>query len=184
MPLIVPTHVNTYGRCFGMNTAGRTALFTSATVANALLSTTWAPAANSAMIIPFVLPWPYTVARLFWANGASVGGNSDIGIFTTAGAALGRAGSTANTGASALQYAAPAGGAFQLEPNTRYFLAYVNDGTTGRVMGFPSGAITPRAMGMLQQASAIPLPNPLTPAAITGSNVIPMAGFTNTASGF
>lgn len=174
MPAPTPTHVNTYMAPFGM-------------LANRLIthhtgevSTNWA-SANQAIFCPFVLPWDYPVARMFWVNGSVSGGNSDIGVFRFDGTAVFRAGSTANSGTSVPQYVTAS---FTLAAKTPYLLAYANDGTTNRVRGFSTGATGPRGMGYMQQASALPLPSTATFAALSATFIIPLAGFTNTASGF
>lgn len=160
---------------------------TPAAMAGATSTTIQVPAsmawggANTACFVPFSIPWAYPVNRMFWVNGATIAGNTDVGIYTEAGARIYSTGSTVSAGASLPQY--DTGTPFLLGPGS-YYMAYVNDGTTGRTWG--STAVTAAAgrfMGLQQMASALPLPATATLAqwAIIG---LPLFGFTRTTSGF
>lgn len=60
--------------------------------------------ANLLVFVPMILSEPLLVAQFFWHNGASVAGNTDVGIYNEAGTTkLGSSGSTANSGTSVLQ---------------------------------------------------------------------------------
>lgn len=65
-------------------------------------SAAW-PSANLAILVPFRLPAPLLVQRLFLLNGATASGNVDIGIYDVAGTRLLSTGSTAQSGTSAVQ---------------------------------------------------------------------------------
>lgn len=145
------------------------------------VSSTWGTA-NRAMYLPFWLPWPYYVQRVFWGNGSALG-NMDFGIYTLGFQRLFSTGSTAQSGASDIQYA----NAGVLLPPGRYYMALNNNGTTNRVLGNVSSLIPYAAhAGALRQTSAFPLPDPMVPTTFTaeGSNVIPLCGITRTSSGF
>jgi hypothetical protein len=145
-------------------------------------STSW-PSANLAIYTPFWLPWPYPVRRTFWNNGNAAGNNWDIGIYTAAGARLWSAGSTVGSGNAAPQFVSPSGPLLLLAG--RYYLGAVHSTTTaGRSYATTAYAAQfLRQAGMLQEASALPLPAVMTPVAIA-SAYIPLAGITRTASGF
>lgn len=147
-------------------------------------SSTW-PVANTAFYIPIWLPWPYPVKRVFWVNGSSVAStNMDLGIYTAAGTRIYSTGSTAASGASATQYVTPSPD-FILAPG-RYYFALSDSSTTANRGGQASTAPTVariRLAGLLQEASALPLPANMTPAAVANA-YLPLFGVTRLASGF
>jgi hypothetical protein len=141
--------------------------------------------ANTAIFIPFHLPFPYPVKRLFWVNGTAVSGNVDIGLYSGEGKRLYSAGSTAQAGTSATQFVTPSP-AFIL-PSDVYYMGFVADNTTGQcfrrsnLTGLSAGL----SGGMLQQASAFPLPADLSSAIVhTSAVTYILAGITLTGSGF
>lgn len=146
-------------------------------------SATW-PVASTAFYVPVYLPWPYPVARVFWYNGSSVASvNVDFGIYTADGTLIYSTGSTARSGASAAQYVTPT--SFLLSSG-RYYFGHSCDSTTANRGGVASttGTVARSALaGLLQEASALPLPATMTP--VTIANVyLPLCGITRTASGF
>jgi len=147
-------------------------------------SITW-PVANTAFYVPVWLQWPYTVARVFWINGTSVtSANADFGIYNADGTLIYSTGSTAMTPVSAVQYSNPSPD-FILSPGRYYFAlacssATANRGGQGSVSGTTARL---RMSGILQQASALPLPATMTPSAV--ANVcLPICGVTRTTTGF
>lgn len=122
---------------------------------NGAFSTATYPAANEAFFVPFRQFRTVNLVRLWVANGTSVSGNFDIGIYTRSGSKLVSAGSTAQSGTSTLQSVTIA---YQLLPG-EYFLAVAMDNTSGHLF---------RASNTLQQsctllgakkmAAAFPLP--------------------------
>jgi hypothetical protein len=174
-PIVTPTHINSFSPWM----SGWKARLIAA-IGNPA-SMDWI-GASTAIAIPFYVPWPYPVKRAFWVNGATIAGNSDIGIFTSRAGKRWTAGSTPNAGASAPQYVTVTPG-LVLEPGW-HVLQYVNDGTTGRAFG--STAVTAnlgRFIGVYQQATAFPLP--ATPAWAQWASIgYPLIGITRTASGF
>lgn len=145
----------------------------------AVASRSW-PTANRALYIPFVLPWSYPVIRVFWMNGSAAGGKNDFGIYSIDGRRIYSTGETEQSGASAFQYVTPT--AFELPAGSYYFgMAYSE--TTNKLSGTSSAEITNRLAGILQQASALPLPATAT-FAQNAAAVVPLCGITRTASGF
>jgi hypothetical protein len=142
---------------------------------------TW-PTANLAIYQPFWLPFPYPVRRLFWGNGVTAN-NMDIGIYTKSGKKLYSSGSTAGSGNSVNQYVTPSP-ELMLSPG-RYYWGLSHSSTGANHLygtNSPSVAVL-RMMGVLQEASALPLPDSMTPVAPT-SSILPMIGMTRTPSGF
>lgn len=117
-------------------------------------SAAW-PAANLAIFVPFTVYEPITVVKLSILNGTAVSGNVDIGIYGAGGARLVSSGSTAQAGASAIQ-------TFDitdtyLVPGLHY-LALAIDNATGTIDNVGVTAIDVEALGVMQQATAFPLP--------------------------
>lgn len=173
--IAVPTHINSLNRWCGGATGHSTA--------SPGMPSTQAWTANVAVYIPMMLPWPFQVQRMFWCHGSAVSGHSDIGIYTAGGALVWSAGSTVNAGtASSLQYVAVSPD-IMLQPGQTYYMAYANDGTTNQYLGSATGASTGRMAGLMQQATALPLPPAATFAQYAGVGY-PLIGITSTASGF
>jgi hypothetical protein len=140
------------------------------------------PTANLAIYIPFELPWPYTVQRVWWNNGTAAGGNWNIGLFTITGRQLYSAGSTAASGNSVPQYVTLSSPL--LLPAGRYYIGVSHSATTANhAFGTTTvSAIRNRTIGILQEASALTLPTNMTGAAKV-STLIPICGITRTSSG-
>jgi len=147
-------------------------------------SATW-PVASTAFYMPIWLPWHYPVARVFWINGSSVTSvNVDFGIYNDDGVLIYNTTSTARAGASVVQYVTPSA-PFILPPGRYYFAHSCDSITTNRGgMATSTGTVARYALaGLLQEASALPLPATMTP--VTVANVFfPLCGITRTASGF
>jgi len=149
----------------------------------AMTSLTWV--ANKAIYIPFQIPWPYPVRRVFWGNGSAVTAtNRDFGIYSADGTQIYHTGSTAASGVSVLQYVTPT--EFLLAPG-RYFMAIASDTSTASRGGAGTSASTNIAKmamaGLLEQSTAFPLPATMTPVTMV-LTVFPLCGITQTASGF
>lgn len=114
---------------------------------------TWT--ASRAFYCPIRLTRAITVAQLAMYNGATVSGNVDIGIYNSAGTRQVSAGSTAHSGASALQV-------FDVTNTTigpgLFYLAFAISNVTGTVFGYTGDAPRFRLMGCYGEASAMPLP--------------------------
>lgn len=170
-----PTHLHTYMREMGMMGLRKTA----GSLAGPA-SAAW-PANNQAIYMPFRLAYPFPVRRAFWINGSALG-NMDVGLYSTDGIQLWAAGSTAQSGASTLQYVTVTP-ELLLRPGD-YYIALANDGTTNRCFGSTVVSATfGRLIGLYQQASAFALPTSAT-LAQWNSAVWPLCGITRTSSGF
>lgn len=142
-------------------------------------SGTWV--ANLAVYSPFQLAFPYTVARVWWMNGSTASSNVDMGVYSGDGTLIYSTGSTAQSGASSVQYVAPAA-PFVLSPGG-YYIGWTVSGTTSRAYFQTITAAQGEAIGLIQQSTALPLPATITAAAFAGQG-IPFCGITRTASGF
>lgn len=148
-------------------------------------SQTWL-AANKAVYIPLYLPYWYTVQRVWWWNGSSVTSvNNDLGVYAADGTRMYSTGSTAQSGASVLQYVTVST-PFRLSPG-RYFLALAISSVTANRGGTGGSANTLtrlRQAGVMEEASALPLPATATFAAVTATQPTPQFGITRLATGF
>ena len=129
------------------------------------------PSANLAIYIPVEIYEPVTVVKMAVNNGSVVSGNIDVGIYDALGNKLASAGSTAQTGTSAIQI-------FDITDTLLlpglYYMAVALDNTTGTLAGFQSGtAQVLEGAGLFQQASAFALPSPATYAAMA-QTVVPL----------
>lgn len=129
------------------------------------------PAANRALFYPFSISEPAKALKMYVANGATISGNIDLGIYTDAGVRLTSTGSTAHAGANVIQVIDVAD--VWLAPFTTYYVAMVADGTTGTYARW-TGA-TPGGIGMFQAASSFPLPATVT-FARDASGYLPLCG--------
>jgi hypothetical protein len=172
---VTPLSISSYSRYCGSRGAGTLgALAVPASI-------TWTTA-NIAYFLPLQLPWSYEVKRFFWGNG-SAAGNMDVGIYTRGGVRLASTGAVAQTPASDIQYAAPSGGAFLLDPG-EYLLGISNNGTTNRGWGSTAvSVIEARLIGIYSMITAHPLPATAT-LAVQANATYPLVGITRTASGF
>lgn len=118
-------------------------------------------AVNLALYVPVLIRVPTTVYQMAWINGATLGGNVDVGIIDgSSKARLISTGSTAQAGASALQVVDVAD---TLIPVGLHYLAMsLNSNTATVIRGSLSTAIMARANGVAQQAAGFPIPNPVT----------------------
>lgn len=126
------------------------------------------PAANDALFFPFFLVEPIRVKRLFVVNGATVSGNIDVGIYDAVGTRIISAGSTAQSGTSALQLFDVTDTIFS--PG-RYYWAVAMDNTTGTLFRANLTAVVAQHFGAAKQASGFALPASATLAT-------PTAGYT------
>lgn len=139
-------------------------------------SQNFVPAANTAIFIPFFVPEPFLVTKGFWGNGNPVAGNLDLGIYDAAGNRLVSSGSTLQATVSVLQIVDLTD---TVLARGYYYMALASDtsGATQKVQAALVGS-TPayQAFGLLQQASAFPLPNPATFAKYASGAFMPMFG--------
>lgn len=140
-------------------------------------SQTWVT--NLICYIPLSIPFAYPCKRVWWLNGSTASSNVDMGIFSGSGAQLFSTGSTAQSGASVLQYVTAD---ILLTPGT-YYIAWANNGTTNRANTVAATGVQGRIFGLLEQV-AFPLPASMTGASWTRAFGAPFCGLTRTASGF
>jgi hypothetical protein len=171
----LPTHITTLG-LQSCGIAGRSMAALSGPAA-----TTWT--ANLAVYVPFTLPWPYPVRRVWWLNGSvNTTTNVDFGIYSAAGTRIYSTGSTAMGTVSVTQYVTPAT-EFILAPGS-YYMAWTCSNTTTRGNGPAITAIAGRMLGLVEQATALPLPATATFASFATVLAFPYCGITRTPSGF
>lgn len=137
-------------------------------------STAW-NTANRAVYMPVYLDRPVVVLKLWVFNGATASGNIDVGLYDRNYNRLTSAGSTAQAGTNVLQEfdvadLSIAGGV--------YFIGIAASATTTTFfMNVSNVSGYFRGMGITQQDTALPLPNPAVPAALgTGMVSMPVAG--------
>lgn len=142
-----------------------------------LASTAWGTA-NLAQYVPVVVPYVYPVKSLFWFNFATVAGNVDCGLYTDDLTRIVSSGSVAQAGASGIQAVSVDA---VLDPDV-YYLALVSSSTTATFAASAAATASRlRYMGLLQQATALPLPATATPAANAQTRV-PLIGMSRVAS--
>lgn len=143
-----------------------------------LLSTGTAWTANLLIFIPLIIQEPLIASQFFWYNGATVNGNTDVGIYTFDGQTkLGSTGSTVNAGASQIQVVDVTN--FTLPPNVKLWLALGSDSATHTFIAANLAAIPQDSIGITQQGSgwSSGLPTTITPA-VPAVAKLPMFGFT------
>lgn len=136
--------------------------------------------ANLATYIPLIAVEPVLVSQFFWFNGATVDGNTDVGIYTEDGVTkLGSAGSTLNSGTSQIQVVNVSD--FVLPANRRFWLALACDSATQTYWRNATAAVRQDYVGVKQQTSAWSsgLPSSATFAAPSVAT-LPLFGFTGT----
>lgn len=133
------------------------------------------PSANLAIYVPFNLVTPVLAKQIFWYNGATVSGNVDVGIYDEKKRKIISTGSTLQAGINSLQ---------RIDITDTwlgtglFFLAISMDNVTGTLFSNTSGNVMWwNILGVYQQATAFPLPDPATFATPT-SDYMPMFGFT------
>lgn len=151
--VITPCSINSIGVEIAGNSGG------------AESSAAWA-AANLAIYIPFRIAIPTTIVKIYWLNGASAGTDSvDVGIYDSQQNRLVSSGSTITSGTNAIQSVDITDTTLQ---QGLYYMAMAMNGTTNPIFQITSGTTVPmpRAMGVLEQATAFALPSTAT---FTGS---------------
>jgi hypothetical protein len=133
--------------------------------------------ANLAVFVPFGVPEPVTITKMFWGNGAAVAGNLDAGIYATNGTRLVSTGSTAQASVSVTQTVDITD---TMLARGVYYLALCSDtsGATQKLTANLPAAGIGQSLGLLQQATAFPLASNANPATFAKyvSAFIPMFG--------
>lgn len=144
------------------------------------LASTVFPAANDALFIPFQLSESVTVKRVGWANGATVSGNVDMGVYDLAGTRIFSTGSTAQSGVSGIQVVDITD--VVIGPGN-FYMALACDNITATFARGTVGSLARLRMfcGVLKQATAFALPAAATFATPTDDYVPVMALFLQTA---
>ena len=110
---------------------------------------------NEAFYIPFTIWEAITAVSMFCVNGGTVSGNVDVGLYSASGSRLVSSGSTAQAGINNLQ-------SFDITDTIlapgRYFLALAVDNVTGTYFAYTTVRSIMKAVGVLSQATAFPLP--------------------------
>lgn len=173
-PVATPLHISTHSR-YSIGCETRLAA-----AGGSVAAKTWTT--NVVAYIPLSLPFNYPVRRVWWVNGSTIGNNVDMGIYTRGGAQLYHTGSTAQVGASSVQYVA-LGTDVVLVPGM-YYLAWTTSGTTNTAFTTTATAVNGRQIGLLQETTAIPLPATMTPVIWALALGAPFCGLTRTSTGF
>lgn len=141
-----------------------------------MASAVW-PTANLAIAVPAELHVGQTINQLMISNGAAVSGNVDAGLYLPDGTRIVSKGSTAQAGTSVIQaldvtdtYVAPG----------LIYMVQAMDNTTGTFQRPATPAVTAGAMGVLQMATAFPLPATMTFAAMAQVGVPNISAFFRT----
>lgn len=144
-----------------------------AAIDDGLASLAWVTG-NRAVYFSFGLAEAAVVKKAFWENGTVVSGNCCAAICDDSFVRKVTTGSTAQAGTSVPQVVDVTD--TLLAPG-RYWLAFSHDDTTGTLMRANPIAQNMHALGIFEEASAFPIPDPITPATPT-MGYIPVFGFT------
>lgn len=136
-----------------------------------LASTPW-PVASRGIFTPFDLAEEFTVRNLFLANGGTVSGNIDLGIYDEALERVLSTGSTAQAGVSVLQVVNVV--RLVLRPG-RYWWAVAIDNVTGTVTASNPASTVIQAAGAGFVAASFPLPVRVV-GPLTAGLIVPLTG--------
>lgn len=145
-------------------------------VINRLSGAAWT--ANLLTFVPLMTTRPLLVSQFFWHNGATVNGETDVGIYNADGTVkLGSTGPTTNSGASQIQVVDVTN--FTLTSNSRFWLALGSNSGTHTYWRSDPVANAQDFLGIKQQASgwSSGLPSSAT-FAVPSVAVLPHFGFT------
>ena len=143
--LVVPACVSSFSRegVSGVNLAFASIVWTTA---------------NKAIYIPLRLSKPYPVRLLWWANGATISGNVDLGVFASdASTKILSTGAVAQAGASVVQSVVPSPNPFWLPPG-QYYLGLSSSSATATFQIATTTLAQQIQFGMAEQLTAHPLP--------------------------
>lgn len=158
--LATPTHIQMFSRFAGGNLNRAVPALGGPNAQN------WT--ANTIIYVPFALPFPYPLNRVFWMNGSTITTtNVDCGVYTEKGTKLAACGSTAMTLASSLQNAAVT--VPTLLNAGSYYWAWMCDQASLRAASVLVPTADGQLMGLLVEArGALGLPATMTPIAYNG----------------
>jgi hypothetical protein len=130
------------------------------------------PTANLAIYLPVIVRTGVVVRKLWYANLDTSTGNYDIGLYTSAGVALARKGSTAK-GTDILPVVWDCSDV-TIGPGS-YYLAFAESNNTDSMIGYTLAAPLPATYGVLSEA-VFPLPATATFAIPQTLTVVPVVG--------
>lgn len=108
--------------------------------------------ANLCVYVPLITSNQLVVSHFFWVNGATVNGNTDVGIYSADGTTkLVSTGATANAGTNVAQSVDVTN--VTLAANSRFWLALGSDSGTQTYFLDPPSTLMLEFMGVRQQAS-------------------------------
>lgn len=123
------------------------------------------PVANTAIFVPFTVDEPVTAYKMSMATGNTASGNLDLGIYDLYGTRLVSSGSFAQAGVS-INLADITD--TLLNPGY-YFMAGVADNLTATYLASATPIVPLSALGVMEMASAFPLPGTATFTRVTGA---------------
>ena len=175
LPPLYPGTNNICVNSFGPECLGRDY----SSIDSGMASTAWT--ADLLVFVPLVLVQSVTITQFFWRNGATVNGNTDVGVYDETGTVkLASTGATANSGTSVIQTVNITDA--QLGANTRYWLALGSDSATQTYLIANPVVSALDYIGVLQQAAGYSAGLPTsTTFAVPSVAVLPMFGFTGNA---
>jgi len=141
----------------------------------AAASTAWATA-NQARYVPFLIPDPFLVRKLLAYNGATTGGNTDMGVYDENGAEVVGIAAAAQSGTSAWQE-------FDvtdtwLVPGL-YYVGLLNTTTTGTYYAYANKELGRMAGVFSQAVGAATLPSPTATFAALDAYGVPVVGMSS-----
>lgn len=137
------------------------------------VSTAWGTG-NQARYVPIYVPEPSIIVKLLAYNGTAVNGNTDIGLYDSAGNEIVGIAAAAQAGTSNWQEFDIAD--TPLLPGVLYYIGLLNTGTTGTYISVANKEVG-RALGVFSQAvGAGTLPSPTATFAALDAAVVPLVG--------
>lgn len=130
---------------------------------------------DKAYYIPVSVNGPITIVKMFFITGTSPSGNVDLGIYDRGGTRLVSTGSTAVSGSATTTQVIDVTDTI-LSGGLYYLALALSSG--GGVQAWAPAVANCRAMGVLEQASAFPLPSSATFAALSTTGRIPFVAAT------
>ena len=132
------------------------------------------PAANRAIFVPIRVPARCVAYKLAVGAGATAAGNFDVGLYDSALTRLVSSGATAK--GSSVEHILDIA-ATPLSPGALYYLALAADGANNYITWLPPNLGLSRMLGVLQMATAYPLPATAALAALTAADIPSIAAY-------
>lgn len=175
---LLPTIHTTSPECCGN--------FAKALGTSSFTSTAWGTTNTLAIGFPLILPVAYTVAKIGWANAATITGTVDAGVYDEAGnrifSARNKNGDSniSHANASAMQ-------SFTINqtlPAGKYYLFFTLSGTTATVLSAPTTAVKGAACGLVQATVSTAILASTLTYALFAQTFVPWVGITNRSTQF